>query len=103
MKLLDDRDANNRRREAIGENVGTGSRGAEVLVNTEETRVTRGKIKRRRKSRDARTRRSCHANRQSLRVPPSKFGVSVGLKKRRRFSTIVIALKINGLNMPLVY
>ena len=45
MKLLDDRDAINRRRETIGENVGTGSGGAEVLVNTEETRVTGGKDK----------------------------------------------------------
>ena len=45
MKLLDERDANNRRREAIGENVGTGSGDADVLVNTEETRVTGGKDK----------------------------------------------------------
>ena len=45
MKLLDERDANNRRREAIGENVGTGSGDAEVLVNTEETRMTGGKDK----------------------------------------------------------
>ena len=30
MKLLDDRDANNRRRETIGENVGTGKYGRDT-------------------------------------------------------------------------
>ena len=45
MKLLDERDTKNRRREAIGDNIGTGSGGAEVLVNMEETCVTGGKDK----------------------------------------------------------
>ena len=50
MKLLDDRDANNRHKEAVGENVGNGSGDAEVLVNTDETRVTGGKEKEKEKA-----------------------------------------------------
>ncbi|KAJ9557680.1 hypothetical protein OSB04_012294 [Centaurea solstitialis] len=45
MKMLEDRDTSNRRHETVGENASTASGDAEVVVVTEETRVTGEKAK----------------------------------------------------------
>ncbi|KAJ9552749.1 hypothetical protein OSB04_016794 [Centaurea solstitialis] len=45
MKMLEDRDTSNRRHETVGENAATASGDAEVVVVTEETRVTGDKEK----------------------------------------------------------
>ncbi|KAJ9562943.1 hypothetical protein OSB04_008103 [Centaurea solstitialis] len=45
MKMLEDREASQRRNEAVGENAGNGSGDAEVVVVTEETRTTGDKEK----------------------------------------------------------
>ncbi|KAJ9553321.1 hypothetical protein OSB04_017366 [Centaurea solstitialis] len=45
MKMLEDRNASHRRNEAVGENAGTASGDAEVIVVTEETRTTGDKGK----------------------------------------------------------
>ncbi|KAJ9551398.1 hypothetical protein OSB04_015443 [Centaurea solstitialis] len=45
VKMLEDREASQRRNEAVGENAGNGSGDAEVVVVTEETRITGDKEK----------------------------------------------------------
>ncbi|KAJ9538872.1 hypothetical protein OSB04_031605 [Centaurea solstitialis] len=45
MKMLEDRDTSNRRHETVGENAATASGDAEVVVVTEETRITGDKAK----------------------------------------------------------
>ncbi|KAJ9542955.1 LOW QUALITY PROTEIN: hypothetical protein OSB04_029461 [Centaurea solstitialis] len=50
VKMLEDREASQRRNEAVGENAGNGSGDAEALVVTEETRITGDKEKERAKA-----------------------------------------------------
>ncbi|KAJ9562131.1 hypothetical protein OSB04_007291 [Centaurea solstitialis] len=63
MKMLEDRDASHRRNETVGENAATASGDAEVVVVTEETRVTGDKEKG--KTKGAPTRTSWGVNRRS--------------------------------------